>query len=679
MTRWLSPRRWMPQTPTARRVSILAGLVVVVLTVGIVLVVLFLDSGALVRGPLANFMATRLGRPVRISGTVDLRLFSLTPTVSIGGLDIGNPPWAGSGSMLHAERVTAQVRLIPLFKGTLILPSLRVERPTLHLVRGLDGRVNWVGARGKGGEHGPPRFPVVQRFEMQPGEVTFRDLRRELDFRGIVSANETMGAQDARPFRLIGEGTMNGEPFRFNLRGAPLINVRAEQPYPFDLDITAGATQVKARGEIPRPFDLGTVRADFDMAGNDLADVYYLSGIAFPNTSPFHLSGRLSRNDMLISFQHLAGTIGDSDVRGDVAVELRGQQKPLVMAKVRSQSLDLDDALTWFGARQEAKRDGVQFRMPAEKSSSKPDTQFFPVAKLKAKRVRVMDADVDYEAATVRSGRLPIRALAFKLVLKEGVMTFEPVSVSLPEGKISGTVQIDAREEVVKTNLDARVTGVELGQFKSRKVREAPFDGELLGRVKLSGPGNSVHEFVSASDGTATFVLPRGEVRDALAEMTGINVSRALGFGWVKDRPRASVRCGVADLKATDGTLQVQNLVFDTDNVLITGTGDLDLGTEQWDLRLRGQPKKLRLLRLKSPITVRGPIRHPSVGIEPDAKAIGQAGIATALGVLVTPLAAVVAFVDPGLAKDADCSSLMAEARKDGVKTAETDKSTLKR
>jgi len=52
-----------------------------------------------------------------------------------------------------------------------------------------------------------------------------------------------------------------------------------------------------------------------------------------------------------------------------------------------------------------------------------------------------------------------------------------------------------------------------------------------------------------------------------------------------------------------------------------------------------------------------------------------------ALAALVTPLAAVVAFVDPGLAEDADCASLLAEAKASGapVKTAEVEQAPKKR
>jgi hypothetical protein len=41
--------------------------------------------------------------------------------------------------------------------------------------------------------------------------------------------------------------------------------------------------------------------------------------------------------------------------------------------------------------------------------------------------------------------------------------------------------------------------------------------------------------------------------------------------------------------------------------------------------------------------------------------------LATALGVLATPIASVIAFIDPGLAKDADCGGLIAEAEREGA------------
>jgi uncharacterized protein involved in outer membrane biogenesis len=102
-------------------------------------------------------------------------------------------------------------------------------------------------------------------------------------------------------------------------------------------------------------------------------------------------------------------------------------------------------------------------------------------------------------------------------------------------------------------------------------------------------------------------------------------------------------------------------MVLDTNRVLITGGGGVDLATEALDLSLRGQPKGIRLVRLRSPIKIHGTLSHPQVGLE-TANVVGQAGAAVALGALLTPVASLLAFVDPGLAKDANCADLVSQA-----------------
>jgi len=60
-------------------------------------------------------------------------------------------------------------------------------------------------------------------------------------------------------------------------------------------------------------------------------------------------------------------------------------------------------------------------------------------------------------------------------------------------------------------------------------------------------------------------------------------------------------------------------------------------------------------------VLVRGTLTHPSIAVQA-SHSVAQTAAAVALGVVLTPLAAVLAFVDPGLAKDADCPALLAAA-----------------
>jgi len=111
--------------------------------------------------------------------------------------------------------------------------------------------------------------------------------------------------------------------------------------------------------------------------------------------------------------------------------------------------------------------------------------------------------------------------------------------------------------------------------------------------------------------------------------------------------------------------MTAQRLVIDTDPVRIDGSGTINLKDEVLDLRLQGKPKNFQLMRLRAPITIKGSLAHPSLGVDA-GPAIAQGGIAAALGVL-NPVAAILAFVDPGLAKDANCGPLLADAKAKGA------------
>jgi hypothetical protein len=89
-------------------------------------------------------------------------------------------------------------------------------------------------------------------------------------------------------------------------------------------------------------------------------------------------------------------------------------------------------------------------------------------------------------------------------------------------------------------------------------------------------------------------------------------------------------------------------------------TGDARLDSEELDFTLRGHPKT-PALALHAAVAVRGTLAHPQFRLAA-SHAAPQAGAAAALGVTLAPVAAVLAFVNPGLARDADCEALLGSA-----------------
>ena len=128
------------------------------------------------------------------------------------------------------------------------------------------------------------------------------------------------------------------------------------------------------------------------------------------------------------------------------------------------------------------------------------------------------------------------------------------------------------------------------------------------------------------------------------------------------DESTAEIRCAVADFTVSNGTARARTFVIDTTPVLAKGSGTINLGGETMNLRIDGETKKPRLIRLWAPIVIEGPLTGPNIDVDRGA-VMAQAGVGGLLGALANPFAALVAFVDPGLAEDANCGALTSAAR----------------
>jgi AsmA family protein len=658
--------RVMPTSPRGRgpvvikRVAAAIGVLVVM-----VVLTVALAPSSFWRWLIVHEASRATGRTASIDGDVKLHLFSLNPELIVEGFAIGNAPWAQSKNLVAIKRFDATLSLKSLLGLHLIFPRVVLDTPTVDLERDASGRANWdppsTGKRktNQGGS-APLHLPVIQELSLTNGTLTARDLVRKLTFDGQVAVEETQNTADNHALRVRGSGTLNGKPFSLHLNGEPLIGVQPSKPYGFDATVTAADIKLTAHATIARPFDLAALQAVFHLSGSDLADVFYLTGLALPNTPPYDVSGTLVRENLKFRIDDFQGKLGSSDVAGKLRIDT-APARPKLNAILLSKQLNLADLAAPLGTQATPARKSNTISHPAPAPAEPPPTLLLPDADLQVQRVRGMDADVQFDAVSVMTSKMPMKRVHFHLNLDNGELTLNPLSFDLPQGNLSGTVAIDAQGATPRTNIDMKLNQVELSQFKPKSAPQPPLEGQILGRIKLQGTGTSVHKTAGNAEGDITFVIPQGKMREAFAELTGIDLARGLGLLLTKNQKNTDVRCGVASFKAYDGDLKATALLIDTTHVLVTGQGDLNLRTEALDLSLRGQPKEARLFRLRTPITLRGSLLQPKIGVQA-GKLAAQTGGAIALGALLTPVAVVLAFVDGGLAKDANCAALIGQA-----------------
>lgn len=583
-----------------------------------VLAAVGLDAGYL-RGPLVKWIAWYTDRTIRVDGPLSLHILSRNPRLIAERVTIGNPSWTPAGSAAEVGKI-AVVFGSPRLGRELIIDRLAIDEATLHLYRDPEGHANWQLANPD--KNGPQALPVIRSLSAMDVHVQLMDAQRHRQFDGTVSAHDAEIAGGGQSLRIEGSGQLNGRPVSFEVTGDPLRTASRDRHYAFNFSERSSGSHLAGNGFLQQAFDLRAYDAAFEASGADLRDMYYLTGAKLIDTGGYHMSGKLARRAFTSSFTDLLITSGQSDVQGSVSID-SSKGRMNVDADLSSQSLRMAD----LGSRA-AGRDPDPAANQMLLSRAAPDPAV----------LRTGQAAVRFRARRVEAGRVVLGALVMKIMNDHGELTIAPISAEIMGGRLTGEVKIDTRKEIPAVRLEVRIVDMQLAQYARKQAGAPAIEGPMELRVKLSGRGRSIHDVAAGVDGTIAARLPSGMLRDSLAELTGVDL-RGLGLLLAKSQKEVPIRCGVANFQAHDGTLTARNLVLDTAPVLIVGEGSVHLKTETLDLVLRGYPKNVRILQLRSPIVIRGTLEAPSIGIQAhDSKLV---------------------LVDPGKAKDADCGSLL--------------------
>ena len=180
---------------------------------------------------------------------------------------------------------------------------------------------------------------------------------------GSLNATEVAGKAGGG-FQLKCTGSLNAKPFRADLHGGPLINLDPDHPYELTAHLTASDIKLDARTSFPKPFDMGQYTVKFEVSGNDLADVYYLTGLALPNTPPYRLSAGVEHRGTLFRMDNLKGKLGSSDIEGMVEVDT-SRKRPKFTAKIHSNSLNIVDVAPTLGHPRPAEQRDASLRPAA--------------------------------------------------------------------------------------------------------------------------------------------------------------------------------------------------------------------------------------------------------------------------------------------------------------------------
>jgi uncharacterized protein involved in outer membrane biogenesis len=439
---------------------------------------------------------------------------------------------------------------------------------------------------------------------------------------------------------------------------SPLLLRDREAPYRINVRASAGATHAHARGTLLDPLRLRGFDLQMKLSGRDMGDLYPLLGLAIPNTPPYSLDGRFSREGDVWHYRDFDGRIGDSDMHGDASVTTGGK-RPYLRADLTSKRLDFDDLAGFVGGTPQVGRgETANTQQAMDAAEEQASARVLPDTPYDLTKLRAMDADVRLRAVRINAPSLPLDDMDAHLLLEGGMLKLDPLNFGVADGDIRSRIRMDARTDTIRTRADAKLAGLNLSKLLPKVELAQNAIGKISGEVGIEGTGNSIAAMLGSSDGNIAMGMGHGRISNMLMEMAGIDLAEIIKFKLGGDR-QIPVRCAFADFGVDNGLMTTRSFAFDTSDTILIGSGTVNLRDEKLDLTIRPRPKDRSLLVFRTPLRVDGTFKNPAV--HPDLAGVGLRGAIALTLATITPPAALLATLELGPGEDSGCGGRYAK------------------
>jgi hypothetical protein len=373
-----------------------------------------------------------------------------------------------------------------------------------------------------------------------------------------------------------------------------------------DVRIRLGDYRAEIAGTLGEPPKLVGTKLDLHVEGPDLALVAPYLDLPFLDAA-YEISAHFDGTPDRFSLTDFSATMGDSDLRGEVHVDLRG--KPAVRGELVSDRFDV------AGLQEpEASPDAVD---PAS-----ADNYYISDEPLPLEWLDSFDADIDWRIDVLQTRFISLLETRIGVDLVDGRLSLGPLrGKGEIGGSIEGSIVLEPFEDAYRASITLTAEALRLALSRSAEEREqyAPHDA----RVVLQGHGRSLHEMAATTEGHLVVIQGAGAINLAtLGPLTRDALSRiASSLRITSPEESERLECGVHLYTFEDGRVTLDPFALVTTRTKIIGRGKLDLDTEKIDVAWAAKPRKgigLSASAFTNPyVKLGGTLSSPSMSVEP--------------------------------------------------------------
>ncbi len=602
-----------------------------------------------------------LGRPVTITH-LHVKL-GRVPHVVADGVTVGNPDgWEGGGNLATADKLSLDLDAMAYIRRRqVIIPSITLDNPKVDAQQLADGRNNWTfPSSGSSAPADPDHATKIGALQINDGHAQVVSAKLHADFNVDVATKDGEGDRAGQPAQIVAsaKGTYANHPITAQFTGGALLTLRDETPYPVNLQVANGPTKVSLTGTIKDPLAFAGADLKLELAGPDMEQLTPLTGIALPKTPAYRIAGQLDYQAGSVRFTDATGKVGSSDLAGNLAVDTT-TARPVLTADLRSQRVDLKDLGGFIGAEPGDASKGT--KAPPTRQQERPTGRVLPDMPVNLPKLTFADVHLKYRAGHIEGRSQPLDNMRADLDIVDGAVKLHPLAFGIGRGQITSTISLMPHGKAVSADVAIDFQRVDLDKLLSA-TGVARGAGAIGGRAVIQGSGSSLSEILGTGNGELKLYMGAGGNLSALlVDLSGLQFGNAL-LSALGVPSRAKIQCFIADMGLQRGLASVKTLFLDLDSDRVLGKGTLSFYNEALSMQLQTEAKHFSVGSLEAPINITGTFAAPSV--RPDAAVIAEKGAAAvALGVLLTPLAALLPTVQLGTGEDGACSGALRNVR----------------
>ncbi|MFW5734432.1 MAG: AsmA family protein [Oceanidesulfovibrio sp.] len=677
--------------PKAARIGlfVLGGLIVLAI-VGTLIAVITVDPAKLA-STISKRVLRDMGRELHIEGDVSVSFFPWLG-VTMADARLTNPEGFGGGDFFTVKHMQFRAKLLPLLQNKFLVDTVVLDGLVLNLVYDEQGLGNWqfmqrVPAR-EDPQAGappaettdsaaPPAFLEIAAVEVSDATISYVNLATnssvttdnvKLSLSEIRQQDSTLGTNlslsgsvhsdapgmdggyDLQSAIVFDQGKqkvlLRGFEFAFQGQGDAFPGSSTDVSLKADISIdsatqaavidnasfTAYGATVNGNLRIMAPGQNGGLAGNFALKECNPRTVLAALGASLPEMQDPNAFTRLSaRLRMESSFSdvnipNLDIQLDDTQITGSLKAETPGQSpvEPTSLAgRLQIDRLDIDRYMPKpSGEAQPASGEPGDSKAPADPESMPAVDLVVSMGTLK-----VGGATMPNVTMTVKGG--------------QGQYRVNPIRADLYGGSLDADASFDLTGQVPGTRLTSSLDGINLGALLTDVTGDAPVRGTLRTAFSISAAGADAQQLMRTLGGSGNFQVANGDfpVASDLPQLVEIDQTGALN--QVKN---AVSQTSFSELKGSfrikNGVVTNNDLFLAMQMVEVEGRGAVNLPAQEIDYLATMDLLSASVL----PIRIRGPLRDPSIFVDPvELVRLSAQGVQT---LVTAPMDAVKAFVN---------------------------------